>query len=150
MNFFKSIAAVAVATATTFAAVEPAKAQEGGTQLLQSLQTAGVTFDTGACEAGVAGFYVPSKKHIRICDDATNGWETMRHEAVHAAQHCAGVTTLETLYSKADINGAATSKLLGWISDNYPEAHYWLEAEAYLLEDASNFEVAELVHQACG
>ncbi len=149
MNFFKSIAALAVVTATTFTAIEPAKAQAGGEQLLQALHTAGVTFDTGECEADTLGWFRPAIKHIRICDVAQDAWETMRHEAVHAAQHCVHGYDMDTLYNKAAINANASQKLLGWISSVYPEGHYWIEAEAFILQESSNFEIAELVHQAC-
>ena len=150
MNFFKSIAALAVAAATTFTAIEPAKAEAGGQQLLEALHTAGVTFDTGECEAGTLGWFSPKHDHIRICDVAQDGWETMRHEAVHAAQHCVHGYDMDTLYQKSAINANASQKLLGWISDVYPASDYWIEAEAFILQNSSNFEIAELVHQSCG
>ena len=149
MNFFKSIAALAVVTATSLTAIEPAKAQAGGTQLLEALQTAGVTFDTGECEAGVNGWFRPAIKHIRICDDAQNGWQTMRHEAVHAAQHCVHGYDMDTLYNKADINSTASSKLLSWISSVYPEGHYWVEAEAFILQNWTNHQIAGIVNKSC-
>jgi hypothetical protein len=150
MNFFKSIAAIAATAATTFAA-GPAQASEityGQSQLLNSLNIASVTYDVGVCEAGVEGWYLPSHKHIRICDGATNPWETMRHEAVHAAQHCEN--DLEgSIFAFQELEKREQPGDWEFIMSAYPSDHWITEYEAFTLMKFDNQTIANIVNDAC-
>ena len=149
MNFFKSIAALAVVAATTFTgSASAAELTSGERKLLNTITNAGVTYDVGECESGVNGWYRPAAHHIRICENARDAWSTMRHEAVHAAQHCA--TQLNTTVMSVDwLGDNASNSDWEFIKDAYPEEHWLLEIEAFTLQDYSNETIAQFLATAC-
>ena len=149
-SFVKSIAAIAAVAATTFAA-GPAQASEltyGQSQLLDSLDTAGVTYDVGECEAGVNGWHLPSNKHIRICDSAYNPWQTMRHEAVHAAQHCHNGLQ-DTMLAHNELTRISSDDDWSFIKQAYTAQDWGVELEAFTLMRESNETIANIVNKVC-
>ena len=149
---FFATAALAFAATTT-----PAMAQPGGVELYTALDNAGVEITTGNCEAkgvtGTYGFFMPSKNWIHICEDVAvsdaQQWETLRHEAVHAAQQCMNPNMTSTLTTPAFLQKYGNQSEWEFIKSAY-EKHDWLiELEAFTLMKLSNSQVADIVAEAC-
>ncbi|MEB3320120.1 MAG: hypothetical protein VKI63_04185, partial [Cyanobium sp.] len=71
-----------------------------GKRLVGALLRNGVNiqFDTGRCsQPGVLGSYSRTHRKITLCPARMRSprqlYQVLAHEAVHAAQHCAGVST---------------------------------------------------------
>ena len=135
----------------------------GRTALARSIKTYGFA-RIGNCEANgdqsksggkTMGFYRPNTRTVTICTEVTGGnktsafWETTRHEAVHMAQHCA--TNLNSpIMKRSWLLENSSQSDQRFISQNYPKSHYWVELEAFTLENYSNQVIANLVNKACG
>ena len=155
MSFKKFIATAALAVAAT---VAPASAyQEGGAQLNSVLEQAGVEVTAGACEphgiTDTLGFFMPSKKWIHICTDVATTeaqqYETLRHEAVHAAQHCVDPSMQSTVMKHSWIDDNYSKSDWSFIKQAYDKSDWLIEIEAFTLMRYSNFQVAKLVNLAC-
>ncbi len=139
MNFFKSLAFTAVVAASSITTVE---AQPAGQQaLFKALDRAGVTYSKGACaEHGIEdtyGFFVPAKNHIHICDDVATTeeqvFETLRHEAVHAAQRCVNPSMAFTVHSSQYLLSNGLQSDWSFIQRAYDQKDWAIELEAFTL-----------------
>ena len=155
MSFKKFIATAALAVAAT---VAPASAyEEGGVQLGKALERAGVEVTAEPCEphgiTGTYGFFSPAKNWIHICTDvaATEAqrYETLRHEAVHAAQFCVDSNMQDTVMSSAWIDDNYRKSDWSFIKQAYDKSDWLIEIEAFTLMRYSNAQIAELVSLAC-
>ena len=152
---FKFLATAAIAAASVIA---PAQAfTNGGVELVGALEEAGVRITTTDCtaqgHAGSYGVYIPSQNHIYICEENAvthaQQWETIRHEAVHAAQACVDPSMNTVLMSKQWLKSNSSQSDVQFIVESYPEEHWALEVEAFTLMRYSNEEIAWLVNEAC-
>ena len=156
MSFKKFIASAVVAIAAT---VSPAQAYvpAGGVELIDELQQAGVKISTGNCEAegltGTYGFFMPSKNWIHICEDVAvsdaQQWETIRHEAVHAAQFCMDSSMQTTVMKHSWIDDNYSKSDWSFIKQAYDKSDWLIEIEAFTLMRYSNQAVTEVVNHAC-
>ena len=154
---FKSFAAVAVAAASIFAQVPAAQAQQftaGEKALFNALDRAGVTYEAGTCEdTDTYGFYLPSENYIAVCTNVATThelrWETLRHEAVHAAQKCVNPSMTSMVKSQAYIEYHASQDDWSFIQRAYDPEDYAIELEAFTLMRRSNQYIAAFVNSAC-
>ena len=153
---FKSFIAAAFVAATS--AIAPVQAMpEGGVGLLKALDQAGVEYSTGECEphgiTGVHGFFMPAKNWIHICTDDNPSeaqvWETMRHEAVHAAQYCVNPSMSFTVMSSKFLLENGRQSDWDFIRRAYSKEDWAIELEAFTLMRGSNQQIADLVNAAC-
>ena len=154
---FKKFIATAVLAAT--AAITPAQAYvpAGGVDLYSALDDAGVEITTGNCEAegltGTYGFFMPSKNWIHICEDVAvtdaQQWETLRHEAVHAAQYCMDSSMQTTVMRHSWIENNHSSSDWSFIKQAYDKSDWIIEIEAFTLMNYSNQFIADVVNHAC-
>ena len=88
---------------------------------------------------------------IILCSDGnpTNKdmWETLRHEAVHAAQHCRG---WDTVMKPSWLANNLTRSDREYVQDYYDRDMWMLEYEAFSLEHHTNQQIADLVNHHCG
>ena len=102
------------------------------------------------------GLYRTAGRTVYICTELTGRntpefWSTVRHEAVHMAQHCLGGLTSDTpIMDKSWLISNASSSDKHFVSNNYPSNHYWVEVEAFTLQKFNNQAIANLVNKACG
>ena len=152
---FKFIATAAIAAASVIA---PAHAYtNGGVALYSALDEAGVKITTLDCtangHAGSYGVFIPSQNHIYICEENAvtdaQQWETIRHEAVHAAQRCVDPSMNTMLMSEQWLTKNSYESDAQFIMNNYPKAHWINELEAFTLMRYSNQDIARLVNEAC-
>lgn len=155
MSFKKFIATAALAVA---AAVSPASAyEEGVTQLNNALEQAGVEVTAGDCKpygvTGVYGFFMPAKNWIHICTDVatteSQRYETLRHEAVHAAQFCVDSSMKYTVMSMAWIDDNYRRSDWSFIKQAYDKSDWLIEIEAFTLQRYSNYSIAKIVNDRC-
>ena len=150
---FKFIASAAIAASALFAPSAEAYTH-GQQQLLNALDTAGVTVESGECESTDSyGFFAPAYNYIGICTNVATTyeqqWETLRHEAVHAAQRCVNPGMDELVTSRRYLELNSDPNELHWITLNYPKSHWYAEFEAFTLMRYSNQTIAEVVNRAC-
>ena len=152
---FKFIATAAIAAASVIA---PAHSyQNGGVELWGALDEAGVEITTLNCsDHGVEnayGFFVPASRDIYICEEVAvsdaQQWETIRHEAVHAAQHCVNPNMNSVLMSQRWLENNAHESDASFIMQAYDESDWLIELEAFTLMRYSNQDIARLVDEAC-
>ena len=155
MSFKKFIATAALAVAAT---VAPASAyQEGGVQLGKALERAGVEVTAEPCEphgiTGVYGFFSPAKNWIHICTDVATTeeqrYETLRHEAVHAAQFCVDSNMQDTVMSSDWIDDNYRKSDWSFIKQSYDRSDWLIEIEAFTLMRYSNYSIARIVNDNC-
>ena len=153
---FKFIASAAIAAAAVVAPTA-AYAEVGGNNLLESLDRAGVELTFGACEehglTGTYGFFHNKENWIHICTDVadTNAqqWETLRHEAVHAAQFCKNPNMASTLTTPEYLKKNSRESDAEFIMRAYDKSDWALELEAFTLMRLSNNQIADVVNYAC-
>ena len=154
---FKSFIASAFIAAT--AAIAPAQAYTpaGGVELFSALDEAGVKITTGDCEAkgltGTYGFFMPSKNWIHICEDVAvsdaQQWETIRHEAVHAAQFCMDSSMQTTVMKHSWIDDNYSKSDWSFIKQAYDKSDWLIEISAELRQRYSNYSIARIVNDNC-
>ena len=153
MNFFKSIAIAAVSAATVIAS--PAIAfTEGETKLGNALDQAGVEVLVGECPTDKSyGMYNSKLNAIAICTNvattAEQQWETLRHEAVHAAQRCVNHSMSFTVKSSDYLLKNGLQSDWEFIQSAYDKSDWAIELEAFTLMRTSNANVASIVNSAC-
>lgn len=151
---FIASAAIALTTVVAPVAAEAASLTPGQHKLVNTLDASGVTVEAGECPTDEAyGWFLPSKKFIAICtnvvDSESTAWETLRHEAVHAAQQCMNPNMTSTLTTPAFLQKYGNQSEWEFIKSAY-EKHDWLiELEAFTLMKLSNSQVADIVAEAC-
>ena len=153
MNFFKSIAIAAVSAATVIAS--PAIAfTEGEAKLGNALDQAGVEVLVGECPTDKSyGMYNSKLNAIAICTNvattAEQQWETLRHEAVHAAQRCVNHSMSFTVKSSDYLLKNGLQSDWEFIQSAYDKSDWAIELEAFTLMRTSNANVAAIVNSAC-
>lgn len=152
MSFFKTLAAALVATATI--AGTAVQAETGGRRLVETLEAAGVTTSVGACKTtGAYGWFIPAENHIHICDNVAvtsdQQWETLRHEAVHAAQRCVNPSMAFTVTSSQYLMENGSQSDWSFIQEAYDREDWAIELEAFTLMRSSNNQIADLVDRTC-
>ena len=152
-SFFASIA-IAAATALAPVAAEASTLTAGQQRLLSNLDAAGVTVKAGECPTEEAfGWFVPKKQFIAICtnvvDSEESAWETLRHEAVHAAQFCVDPSMESTVLRYSFIRKHRSESDWQFIRSAYHISDWAIESEAFTLMRLSNDDIANLVEKAC-
>ena len=155
MNFFKSLAITAISAVTL--ATSPAIAStltEGETKLVNALDQAGVEVHVGTCPTdGAYGMYNSKLNAIGICTNVATTveqrWETLRHEAVHAAQRCVNPSMAFTVKSSDYLMKNGLQSDWSFIQKAYDKSDWAIELEAFTLMRTSNSTVASLVNAAC-
>ena len=101
------------------------------------------------------------RREFIVCTGAevdANDHDTVRHETVHAIQHCVNVargTDIFTPVMDYDrltdmVNTHMSAEKVTWIKSVYPQSHWWVEFEAFLIADlASASELMEMFSDAC-
>jgi len=115
--------------------------------LFESLSRNGVRVVMGtssklcARRPGLQGYYLPSTRTITLCPKGHEPWDTLKHEAWHAVQHCWGGAVLTD----------GTSELFPALRKlGYPEHELFTEADARIAEEVLNgYQVAEWLTRAC-
>ena len=157
MSFnFRSFVATAVLAATSVVGTA-VQAQPGYQSLIKALDNAGVSYSAGECAShnitGTYGFYVPSENHIHICTDVATEeaqqYETLRHEAVHAAQRCVHPSMAFTINSSQYLLSNGLQSHWSFIQEAYDQEDWAIELEAFTLMSRSNSEIAALVNSVC-
>ena len=158
-NRLTKLATTAVAAVLSLGGLAPeAKAEQGGEALFIALDRAGVEVVIEACEKDTSyGFYRSFVGHtdpgtIHICTNvattSNDRWETLRHEAVHAAQHCRS-TDFETVMTDEWLEKSHSRQDAQFIMESYDRSDWIIELEAFTLEHAPNGFIAQLVNQNC-
>ena len=150
---FKAFAATFIAAASIFTA-NPVQANQGEDALIGALLDAGVEVEVGECEDDTSyGFYSPNHNFIGICSNVATTpekrWETLRHEAVHAAQKCVDPSMTSMVKSVAYIEYHANQSDWSFIQRAYDPSDYAIELEAFTLMRRSNAYIARFVNKAC-
>ena len=154
---FKNIIATAFVAVTTFiapATVEAAPLSDGQRQLMTALDAAGVTVEAGECPEDTAyGWFLPKEKFIALCtnviDSEKLAWETLKHEAIHAAQQCINPNMTDTLTTSAFLQKYGNQSDWEFIKSAYEKYDWLIELEAFTLMRLPSGEVAGIVNEAC-
>ena len=162
MNFKALLATAAVATATIFGGAAEAVQQDrigyneaGAYEIYTALRNTGVTIDIKTCDNDKSfGWYNPGYNGgnggMVICDNVAttyaDQWETLRHEAVHAAQHC---RDWDTVMQDKWIANNLSREDYEFVKSDYPASDWDIEFEAFALEHHSNQFIAKLVNLNC-
>ena len=166
MNNFTKLAAAFMSAA--FLTIAPAHARieaETGA-LLDLMEDNGisVTINSDACDGSIHGNYtfVGMRRQLNLCPgqevDAIDHL-TVRHEAIHALQHCVNVIRRTPLNSPIQedqdklielINETVPADVVTWIKTAYPQNQWWVEFEAQALSLAlTSSEIMELFSRVC-
>ena len=154
MNIRAFVATIAITAAAALAPSANAFTSDEQ-RLFTALENAGVSSTIGECETDRAyGFYVPSENRIHICDNVATTtqqqWETLRHEAVHAAQRCVNPSMAFTVTTSQFLMANGRQSDWSFIQEAYDREDWAIELEAFTLMRSSNSEIANLVSNACG
>ena len=163
MNFKGLVAAVAITATGLFGGAAQAVNQDrigynepGAYELYTALRNTGVSIDIITCEGdNTYGWYNSGYNNgwggMVICDNVattySDQWETLRHEAVHAAQHCRG---WDTVMKPSWLANNLTRSDREYVQDYYDRDMWMLEYEAFSLEHHTNQQIADLVNHHCG
>jgi len=157
---FKGFIATAIAAASIFTAPVEAYTRYSYSQqqLLSALQTAGVTVEEGDCEehfgiTNTYGFFYQPENYIALCTDVATTeakqWETLRHEAIHAAQACVDPSMQTTAHKWAYVVKNANETDAQFITRAYDREDWEIELEAFTFMRRSNSYVTQVVNYAC-
>jgi hypothetical protein len=162
MNFKALLATLAtVATVIAPTAAVAGTGTPGKAALRDALTNVGVPINGGHCESNTMGYFsyktnTWADAEIFICTNHAKSdadqWETLRHEAIHVAQKCENRDhghTFESLTTWSFLKGQATDSDANFVMNNYPEAKWLIEIEAFTFMKKSNQTVANLVNKAC-
>ena len=154
MNFLKAAAAAVLSATALIAPVESSNYTPGQKSLVAELERSGVTIEVGNCRNPMLyGFFVAETRTIGVCTnnhEATEDpWQTLRHEAVHAAQHCVDPSMMFTVSTSTYIVNNGSQSDWDFIQQMYPREAWAIELEAFTLMRYSNSQVANVVRGAC-
>lgn len=163
MKLLHSLAAATVA-AISFTVPAIAKVDPGTTRLLQTLQDHGVTilYNPTACNSGQFHGQYNTRKELTLCYDVpdASAYNTVRHEAFHALQHCAalrrgdrrGIVPLAINHDERHefVTSVLSTGDINRIKSLYKPNHHQIEFEAFAAaEHYSADELASLVKSWC-
>ena len=162
----KRVLLAAIAAAATFMPVA-AEVQPGTSSLIETISENGilVTINHEDCRTnGANGQYrwIGFQREMRLCPGDTvdaRDHETVRHETIHAIQHCINVAR-ETSTDAPIIDDPDTFKKFvmahlspeeaEWIMANYPKSQWLTELEAFAGSRAfTSSELEELFLEVC-
>lgn len=155
-----------VAAITAIATITPAMArvEDGTADLLKLMTDNGIILTINEkCDGTYYGVYqfVGMKREMHLCPGETVDavdHATVRHEAIHAVQHCINVargTASNTPVMDIDdlvdaVNSELPESVVTFVKATYPEEHWAIEMEANLLErTATSEQIAEFFTEAC-
>jgi len=162
----KRILMAAIAAAATFMPVA-AEVQPGTGSLLETIDSNGilVTINHEECATGTYnGQYrwLGFQREMRLCPGTTvdaRDHETVRHETIHAIQHCINVargTSTDTPIVddpeqfKSFVIENLSQQDIDWIMANYDQSQWLTELEAFAGANAfTSTELEELFLKAC-
>ena len=162
----KKLLLAAIAAAATFMPVM-AEVQPGTASLIETIDENGilVTINHEECATGTYnGQYrwLGFQREMRLCPGATvdaRDHETVRHEVIHAIQHCVNVARGTTTNTPVldDVNQLMawarqhlTMREIEWIQNNYDRSQWLTEIEAFAGANAyTSSELEELFLAAC-
>lgn len=175
MTLFNRIATSALLTTVAFGSVAPAMAhhvpqqpfvERESADLLREVQRAGVRVVSGGrrCKKGLMGMAIMSgdrqRQYLVICarnhgNDMAELADTIRHEALHVAQHCRarrlGIDPQPLFPQHADEFIAIAQTDLHWNTGQYDPSTWGPEAEARVGSQVlDEVDVARLVERECG
>ncbi len=163
MKLFKNLTVAAI---TAIATITPAMArvEDGTADLLKTLAGNGIhlTFNE-QCDGSVHGMYkfAGMKREMHLCPGETVDaidHETVRHEAIHAIQHCVnvgrGTDQYQPILSYNELRDLVNTHLpedtVNFIKANYPQSDWLVEFEANVLSEVGTAdEIIELFNEAC-
>ena len=163
---FKKLCVAAVAAMATLIPVG-AEVQTGTSSLLDTISESGilVTINHEDCRTnGANGQYrwLGFQREMRLCPGTTvdaNDHTTVRHETIHAIQHCINVARgTSTNYPivddpdkfKAFVTENLSQEQIEWIKSNYDKSQWLTELEAFAGANAfTSAELEELFLEAC-
>ena len=134
--------------------------------LLRLLDANGISVivdDPNECTGSFQGSYrfVGMRRSMILCTGTSvdaEDHDTVRHETVHAIQHCVNVARGTSPFTPVMdyerltdmVNEHMSSDKVSWIKRTYPESHWWVEFEAFLMADlATASQLMELFTNAC-
>ena len=154
-----------VAGLTMACAPALAKVDAGTPALLQSLPQYGIelALNPDRCDGGgYHGSYHSGTKVLTVCYNGkpkANDHDTVRHEAFHAAQHCAAQKTGRPYGIRPILEGDSltqfveanlTSEQIIAIKSAYPKGKWLTELEAFAAAEAYNADqIAHILNQWC-
>ena len=155
MFMFKWIPAALAALSLYVAA--PTKAAEvtaGQALLIDTLTNANVDLIVDECPTEeFYGLYSAKHNTIIICTnvatDADQRWETLRHEAIHAAQACVDPSMDTTAQPLMYVYDSLSKRDFRAVRGHYSEEDWQIEYEAFTFMRYSNTYVADVVAKAC-
>ena len=163
---FKKLCVAAFAAMATLIPVG-AEVQPGTSSLIETISESGilVTINHEDCRTnGAHGQYrwLGFQREMRLCPGSTvdaNDHETVRHETIHAIQHCINVargTSTDTPIVddpdqfKAFVIEHLSEREIEWIMANYDKSQWLTELEAFAGANAfTSTELEELFLKAC-
>ena len=163
MKLLKNLAIAAITAVTTIAPAM-ARVEDGTADLLKLMTDNGIVLTINEkCDGTYHGIYqfVGMKREMHLCPGETVDaidHSTVRHEALHAVQHCINVargTDMLTPVMDIDdlveaVNNELPESVVTFVKETYPEEHWAIEMEANLIErTATADEIAEFFTEAC-
>ena len=165
MNIKQTLISLLSAVCLTNPAI--ARVEDGTADLLKTLDSNGVTIvinDT-SCDTNKAhGVYsfVGMKRQMTLCprgEVTASDHETVRHETAHAIQHCINMARGTAVTTPIDddrdsflasVQPHLTDEFVAWIVETYPEDHWYVEAEAFMMAELLTAdELSEMFLKAC-
>lgn len=165
MNIKQTLISLLSAVCLTNPAV--ARIEDGTADLIKTLDSNGVTIviNDASCDTNKAhGVYsfVGMKRQMTLCprgEVTAKDHETVRHETAHAIQHCINMargTAITTPIDNdrdsflASVQSHLSDEFIAWIVDTYPEDHWYVEAEAFMMAELFTAdELSEMFLKAC-
>ncbi len=162
----KKLLLAAIAAAATFMPVM-AEVQPGTISLIETMEESGilVTINHPDCKTnGSNGQYrwIGFQREMRLCPGQTIDaidHNTVRHETVHAIQHCVNVArgtntdtpiVNEVEEFKAFVEAYLSPEDIAWVMEVYPESQWLTELEAFAGAEAfTAAELEEMFLSAC-
>ena len=157
----------AVAAAALAVAPVSARVENGTRPLIDLIESAGIAVRVNNADCDddqYLGLYRHRgmKRAFILCPGATVDAQdhmVVRHEAIHAIQHCVNTARGTSVYTpviqdEAELMAWANQHLeegrLEWIMRNYERSHWLIEVEAFAgMHAYTSDQLAELFKQAC-
>ena len=163
MKLLRNLALAAV-TAVSIMSPAMARVESGTVDLMEGLAANGIKVTINQnCDGTAYGTYsfAGMKRVMHLCPGDTVDaidHETVRHEAIHAIQHCVnvgrGTPINDPVLSYGELRDLVNTHLsverVNWIKETYPESHWLVEFEANVMADiATADEILEFFTEAC-
>ena len=147
-------AALAAISLYTAAPVRAAELNPGQEYLIDTLVQANVDIIVDDCPTDeFYGLYSAKHNTIVVCTnvaiDLDQRWQTLRHEAIHAAQACVDPSMATTAHPLRYVYTNLSKNDLLAVRRNYSPDNWQIEYEAFTFMRYSNNYVADVVVGAC-